>query len=448
MYILIGYAVILLTIGVLDFRKVSDFNGFVLAGRKTGGLLVTFSLMASLIGSGSTMGLSNNIYKIGFPAFWFLAVGGIGLILQSFLLSHKVRESRAATLPDLAEKTMGKPVRILVSLIIAATWVGIIAAQFVAVGKLVTAMTGWNSPWILPGMAFVIILYSFLGGQSSILKTDLIQQGILILAMLFTLIYLFTTQPLPRGTLDFSLLNQSFTGFDLFYYLTLIMGSYFICPMMFSRLLTARTPGTAKRSSLIAGGGVILFAFLVALIGLWTRHHVPELPGGDVLSYLFLNKLPRAAGLFLLLGLLSAVISTVDTSLIMTASVIEHDIFEKNRVLSTRLLILIIGAAGAAAALGKSDIIGMLLEAFAVYTAGIVPAVFMAIITINRRRLNQKLAFIAILSGGAAGLVSNFLGIKGIALAGMGVSLVLSLAAAGVGEKKGNQKDSQDRGKE
>lgn len=57
-------------------------------------------------------------------------------------------------------------------------------------------MTGWESSLILPGKALVIILYSFFGGQNSTLKTDLLQQAILVggiigvLAKVFEIRYL------------------------------------------------------------------------------------------------------------------------------------------------------------------------------------------------------------------------------------------------------------------
>lgn len=435
MFLLIGYTVILLTIGILDFRKVQDFNEYILAGRRQRRLFVTASLMASMIGSGSTMGLANNSFRIGFPAFWFLAVGGIGLVLQSVLLAEKVRASEATSLPDLAHKTMGREVRILVSLIIILTWIGIISAQFVAARKLVMAMTGWESPLILPGIALVIILYSFFGGQNSILKTDLLQQAILIAAVIFTVLFLFIREPVPAQALRFELLNEQFTPKDFIYYITLVLGSYFICPMMFSRLLTAKTPKIAKKSSFYAGLGVIVFAVAITLIGMWGRHHLPELAANDLLSTIFLSKLPRIGGLLLLLGLLSAIISTVDTSLVMTSSIITHDILGKSSTLWVRLIVVALGILGTVAAIGRSDIIGILLEAFAIYTAGIVPTLFIALMFIKKRDLNRQMAFTAVLIGGIMGVLARVFEMRYLAIYGMIASTVIALTAVWVGRR-------------
>ena len=271
MTVLFVYLALLLLVGVMDFRKVQDFNDYVLAGRRQKLAIVTVSLMASMIGSGSTIGLTDKAFAKGFPAIWFLAVGGIGLILQAFLLSEKVRASRAVTLPDLAQMTMGSRTRFLVALIIVVTWIGIIAAQFIAAGKILTALTGFDSRGLLAIAAVIIVVYSFLGGQASILKTDFLQFAILAAAVIFSAVFLYTARPVGTNAMVFELTNEVFTRRDLFYYLTIVMGSYFICPMMFSRLLTAKTPQTARRSSLIAGFGVLAFALFIVLIGLWAK---------------------------------------------------------------------------------------------------------------------------------------------------------------------------------
>ncbi|WP_054697908.1 hypothetical protein [Desulfosarcina cetonica] len=329
------------------------------------------------------------------------------------------------------------------------TWVGIIAAQFIAAGKILTALTGVDSRAILAFAAVIIVVYSFLGGQASILKTDFLQFAILAGAVLFTVLFLYTAKPVDVGTLSFELTNDAYTGRDLFYYLTIVMGSYFICPMMFSRLLTAKNPQTAYRSSLIAGFGVLVFSFLIVLIGMWAQTRGIDPGKSGVLGHIFLNELPKAGGLVLILGVLSAVISTTDTCLVMTASIIEHDLLNRKPMddsgdmIRTRSLVLLLGSLGYLTALwGNWDIIGLLLEAFEFYTAGIVPALFVALIMIHKKRLAPKWSFAAVLTGGFFGLlpkiapVVNGLGqlipgfwAKSLPMTGMGISLLLAVIA-------------------
>ena len=450
MTLLTIYLVFILTIGIMDFRQVRDFNDYVLAGRRQRLTIVIVSLMASMIGSGSTIGLADKAFSKGFRAIWFLAVGGIGLLLQSWLLSEKVRESNAVTLPDLAQKTMGSQTRFLVALIIVITWIGIIAAQLIAAGKILTAMTGNESQWVLAFAAAIIVIYSFLGGQASILKTDFLQFAILAVAVSFTALFLYVAKPVDLQTISFQLTNDVFTTRDLFYYLTIVMGSYFICPMMFSRLLTAKTPKIAKSASLVAGLGVLVFAFLIVLIGLWAHARGIDPGKAGVLGHVMVNELPKAGGIILILGILSAIISTTDTCLVMTGSIIEHDLLKSNafnarrEMFRTRVFVLLLGALGYLTALWANwDIIGLLLEAFEFYTAGIVPALFVALMVIRKKTLAPGWSFAAVLVGGFFGLLPKITPVvdglirlmpgfwaKSLPIIGMALSLVLAIIAA------------------
>lgn len=73
--ILILYAAILLGIALLSLRYNTNLENFLVAGHKQRKILVVASMLASTIGGGITIGTVANAYRIGFPAFWFVAAG-------------------------------------------------------------------------------------------------------------------------------------------------------------------------------------------------------------------------------------------------------------------------------------------------------------------------------------------------------------------------------------
>jgi len=109
-----------------------------------------------------------------------------------------------------------------------------------------------------------------------------------------------------------------------------------------------------------------------------------------------------------------------------------------------RVLVVLLGVLGYLTALwGNWDIIGLLLEAFEFYTAGIVPALFVALMVIGKKRLAPQWSFAAVLTGGIFGVLPKIhplvaaLGAmipgfwaKSLPIAGMGLSLVLAIIAA------------------
>ena len=139
-YSIILFVIILFTISIFDFKRVKSFEDFAVAGKSQGFWSVYLSLMASMIGASATLGTADKVWDIGFSAFCWLGVGAIGLLLQGILLSKKIRELDATTLPDIADKTVGNGAKALLSLIIAISWIGIIGAQIVSLTKIVKSV--------------------------------------------------------------------------------------------------------------------------------------------------------------------------------------------------------------------------------------------------------------------------------------------------------------------
>ena len=122
---LIVYLCVFIVIGILDIKSIHNFTDYSVAGKNQGTFAVVMTLMATVVGASTTIGITDTVYKIGFPGIWWLAFGALGLILQSFFLSGRVREINADTLPDLAGKTAGRPAELLIAFIIVISWIGV-----------------------------------------------------------------------------------------------------------------------------------------------------------------------------------------------------------------------------------------------------------------------------------------------------------------------------------
>ncbi|MFC2169000.1 sodium:solute symporter [Acidobacteriota bacterium] len=428
--IILGYAALLLAIGMFDFMRHKSFEDFVVAGRQQGSWLVTMSILATVMGGSATLGVTAMAYEIGFPAFWWLGAGSIGLILQSLFLSGKVHRIKSYTLPDMAEKILGPQSRLIVSVIILLAWIGIIAAQIVAASKIITSLLStelFTEALLVTGV--VMILYSFLGGQYSILKTDFIQFVILGGSIVLTFVYLYFWKGIEGHSLPIEFRNESFGIEAWLYFLFIVGGSFFLGPDLFSRLFTARDERTARSSSWLAALFLLGLALMITLIGLWAKLKLPGIGNENPLIAIMAGHLPKVAGVFLSFGLLSAVVSSADTCLVTTAAIFEHDLLKKRNLADVRRLVLGIGFVSLIIALIRPDIISLLLAAFSLYSAGIVMPFLIGIINFEKRRSNPWVLGAAVIAGGSFGLVSNLTGKKWMALAGMGVSLIISLGA-------------------
>jgi len=434
------FFIILIVIGVFDLLHIKRFDQFIVAGRNQSQPFVLMSVLASIIGASSTLGVANLAYNYGFPAFWWLGAGSIGLFLQGFLISKKIRSFNCFTLPHLANEVAGEGGKLITAIIIVVSWLGIIAAQFVALSDIIAIISG--NPKTIPLLivtSLVIVLYTVIGGQLSILKTDALQFIMLIFGLLFCFIYLFFFSSNNVSFQVFSniqLLNSQLDFMDLVYFLFIIGGSFFIGPDIFSRNFTAKDGNTAKTATIKAGFFLLFIGLLITLIGMWAKEASIDTGKSNVLIYIIENYLPKFATIILAFGLLAAIISSADTCIITTAAILENDILKKHKVKDTRIFAAIIGIIALIIALFKKNIVALLLYGYSIFTPGIVIPLFLALHFYKKRQLNIKIWILAIIIGGCLGLMANIFNIKPLALVGMSFSSLISFFAFPANVKK------------
>ena len=440
---LLAYLVVFIVIGILDIKNIKSFTDYSVAGKKQSSLAVVMTLLATVVGASTTIGITTTVYNIGFPGIWWLAFGAIGLILQSVFLSRKVREIGADTLPDLAGRIAGRPAEIIISLIIVISWVGVIAGQLVAMNSLITFALGKSSTVIFAITSVIVIAYTAIGGQMSVVKTDKVQLFIILIGVAICMGYLYITKGENNATIlqNVELLNDQYKASNLFTQFFVIGGVYFLGPDIMSRNFIAKDGKTAKSAAWIAG--VVLFAFsvVITLIGMWLRYNVTpeEMNGLGPLMYA-VSIMPKWAAILLIFGLLSAILSSTDTCIINASTIFVKDILKKESVAGVRITVIVIGLISLTLALfGQGDIMSLLSGAYSIYTPGVIFPLMVAIFAYKKRGLNLGIWIAADVAGGLFGILGTYFGatlekigvpaliMNYLTLIGMGISLILSL---------------------
>ncbi len=436
---LVVYGLAMIALAIAFHTPKATMEQFLVAGRKQRKYLVVASMLASTIGGGITIGTVQNASRIGFPAFWFVAAGGFAHFLQGLFLSKKVRESEALTMAELAKKTAGPAARWLSSVIVVITWTGIAAAQFVALARVLGTLVHAPHVSAVLVVALFVTVYTLIGGQKTVLRTDFFQFGILAMAVVATLAWLYVAIPPAANTVSIQVFTPAFGPLDLVYYLAVMGGSYFICPMMFSRLLSAESPKEAQSSSFLSGTGMLITAFALTFIGLWVTASGFDVQGQDPLNAIAARALPPWLGTVLVFGLLAAIVSTADTVLLTAAGIVQNDLVRRPSTVGVRLWTVGIAALGALVAAYHRDVIALLMKTYNGYTAGLVPALFVAILFArfeggeSRRQPNQLLFALAIIAGYALGFAGSVVKDKNLSsslpLIGMVVSAILAVGS-------------------
>lgn len=392
---------------------------------------VAMSLVVSCVGASATMGMAGMAFTIGTPAFWWLGAGAGGLTLLALLLARRVREAGVYTMPELVDSYLGARTRRLVSCVIVVAWTAILAAQFVALSRLLMALTGWGRG-VTMAAGFVLVVAHTLGGQAAVIRADRLQFYILVGGLAALLVWLGWRNPAWAEATKLELVNERFGVGDLLRYLFVVGGNYFVCPMLFGRLLSARDAQSARRGGLLAAGGLALCGALIVAVGLGCRGLIAtDTPADAVLTTAVNTALPGWLSPVLLLVLISAVVSSADSCLVTSATVLSYDLLKRQERWACRACVLGLGACGLGLTLLDRSIIDYLFMAYDIYVAGVVMPVFWVIVFGRARRLRTGCFLLAIGLGGALGLLSAVCGMPELSLAGMAVSAVAALCGVG-----------------
>ena len=435
----------LIFIGSRSFKMVKGINGFFVVDRRAPFLFIAGSLFATIIGGSSTIGMAGLGYKQGLVGSWWLLVGAIGLFFLSLFLAEKVRGHSLYTLPEILEVQYGHEAKLFASGLIVIAWTGIIAGQIVAAGKVLETIFRAPPSLLMIITAFVFIIYTMLGGQHSVVRTDTIQSLILIIAILVAIPLclgkvggvLSMVQALGDEYFSFPV-SSSFTWKTLATYLFLVGSSYLVGPDIYSRLFCAKNEKIAKGAAMVVGLVLIPFAFVITMIGMSARVLFPlispEASFPTIVNHLF----PTGLNGLVIAALLSAMMSSADTCLLTTSTILSVDIIkpllkpaisEKKLLLLSRFLIMFIGIFSLILALRLKGVISSLLLGYTVYTSGLVFPILLGFYR-HRLNLNKGGAISAMVAGGGLALTGKLMGLSDFGLYGFFLSGVILIAGS------------------
>ena len=328
--VLAAYFGAALWIGVTLHRRGQQAEQFLLAGRRLTLPLFVGSLVATWYGG--ILGVGEIAYKDGLVnwvtqgGFWYASY-----LIFAYLLAARLQRSAQTTLPDQLGLLHGPGARLLAAVLNFFNVVPV--AYMLTLGLVVQLITGWPL-WL--GVAVgtcVAALYSLLGGFKAVVYTDMLQFGLMCLAVALVLGAAvlglggseYLSENLPAGHLE-PLGRYSAQELGVW---ALIALSTLVDPNFYHRCYAAGNDRIAKHGILIAVGFWALFDVCTTFGGLYAR---AALPGVDPrLAYPLLADLLLPAGLkgVFVCGLLATAMSTVDSYCFVGALGLSHDLYRR-----------------------------------------------------------------------------------------------------------------------
>ncbi|MBN2807263.1 MAG: hypothetical protein JXR22_11450 [Prolixibacteraceae bacterium] len=409
--ILIVYLLVLIYIGLRSYARVENYHGFFVAHKKGNYWQVTGSLVATILGGSAVIGAIDAGESMAGASTWFMLSAAIGLLVL-WPLTGKITRMGRFTLPDLLETLHGPSAKQIAAYVIPIAWLGIVAAQLIAAARILQSFAGidYTTGVVLAGMVFT--LYTIAGGQISILKTDFLQAILIVGGLLLLTFYSskYLHQPSGQLTLPGFPFNQHFRPVDLLILLITYATTFTVGPDIYTRLFCANGEKVARRALLTTALILIPVAFMIGYLSV-TGTLLNGVAGqGASLVEISHRVLPPWAVPLVVIALLSAVLSSADTTL-LSASIIIADILSKNHfgektLKLTRIIILLTGMFSIVIATQMTSIIEMLLMALAVYSGAFILPVLLGLLGIRSKSVYVSMA---ILSGGGIALAGKIL---------------------------------------
>ncbi len=401
-----------------------DAQSYWVAKRSYATPRIAMSLVATVFGASSTMGIIGLGYQRGLTAAWWALIGGIALVPCAFWLAARVRERNALTLPDILREAYGDKVAVIAGVMIAVAWCGVIAAQIVAGGRLISGFFGLDLGLAIAGVTVVFTIYTFWGGQLSVIRTDFWQLFLFLGGLLVALGFLWAGVPsfhtgaggLPAGHMAFPV-TATFGWYEVIVFYPLIVGlPYLVGPDIYSRIFCAKDGPTAKKAVLTAALTIVPIAFLLAFFGVMARAALPGIAPEAALPQAIAVFIPAGLKGLILAGFLAAIMSSADTCLISASTIISlnvvrpfKDLGERGHYRVTRVLVLILGAISWLIASRQAGIISSLLLAYSVFVGGVVFPTLCALFK-DRIRVRGTAALLSVIAGGGLALLGKLEG--------------------------------------
>lgn len=472
------YFTVVLGIGLLARRGISNSLDFFLSGRSLPAWVTGLAFISANLGAVEIMGMSANGAQYGMPTMHYFWIGAVpamlflGIVMMPFYYGSKVR-----SVPEFMLRRFGPGAHLVNAISFAVAQVLIAGVNLYLLGSILNALLGWPL-WVSVLVAAAIVLsYITLGGLSAAIYNEVLQFFVIVAALLpLTLVGLHRVGGWeglrgkviegPGGVEQLHAWpGNELTGFtsNVGSVIGIVFGLGFVLSFGYwttnyvevQRALATHSIAAAQRTPIIGAYPKMFIPFIVVIPGMISAVLVPQMAdfkaaetadpdfSGDVtynqaLLYLMKDTLPNGLLGVALAGLLAAFMAGMAANVSAFNTVFSYDLWQRyvapdradsyylriGRLATVGATLIAVGTAFVAG--NFANIMDYLQTLFSFFNA---PLFATFILGMFWKRMTPAAGWIGLVSGTAAAIVIFILSKTGFfELSGQGTSFV----AAGV----------------
>jgi Na+/proline symporter len=396
---LAAFLALQLGVGVWVSRRIATEDDYLIGGRKLGYLLTTFSIFATWFGAETVIGSAGQAYAEGVSLASPEPFGyGLCLVLMGLLLAKPLWNRGLTTLADLYRTRFGLGVERIAAVLLIPSSVIWAAAQIRAFGAVLSLVGDFPIATSVTVAALFVVAYTAFGGLLADAVTDVLQGVVLSIGLIVMLVLVVghvggsgdALRILGEGG-KINLTAHSTQP----WYLTLeawaipVIGSLTATEVV-SRVIAARSGAVAQRSSLMAGTLYIAIGLIPIVVALLATSFMGPMADSEaILPAVARDVLPPLAFAIFAGGLVSAILSTVDSTLLVSSGLLAHNLIvpiakvtdERTKVWIARGGVMTFGLIAYVLALSTSGVLALVEQASALGSTGIVVTVLFGLFT-------------------------------------------------------------------
>jgi solute:Na+ symporter, SSS family len=185
-YLIVGlYFAVVLGIGLLARRQISDSLDFFLSGRSLPAWVTGLAFVSANLGAVEIMGMSANGAQFGLPTVHYFWIGAIpamlflGVVMMPFYYGSKVR-----SVPEFMYRRFGTGAHLVNSISFAVAQLLIAGINLYLLGSIIQALLGWDLTVAVVVAAVIVLSYITLGGLSAAIYNEVLQFFVIVAALL------------------------------------------------------------------------------------------------------------------------------------------------------------------------------------------------------------------------------------------------------------------------
>ena len=423
------YMVLTVVVGLVSSKrkqakKAQQSNDdFLMAGKSLGPLVLAGTLFAANTGGASTTGIATNVYSYGLSAAWYVIAAGIGFVLVSFIAPYS-RKAQASTVPQIISKRYGKASHIFTAFTSIAALFMATGAQIIATASIINVVTGLSFQAAAVIITIVVIAYTMVGGFASVAAANLMHVLFITVGMTIAMFVMVSNEAVGGFVALFSkasavtdangvnmdLLSMTkvgvptIIGYIAMYFMTFPTGQEIV-----QTYCSAKDGKSAKVGSVIAGLLSAAYAIVPAIIGLVAYVCIDGYAVSaqkNALADATMTFAPAIVAGIVLAAVVAATMSSASGNMIGTATMFTNDVFrpyinggkqdDKKEIWISRVVMVVVGGVGLTVALTASNIISVMMGAFALRSAGPFAAFICGLFYKN---VTQRAGFVSIVAG-------------------------------------------------